>query len=210
LARPITLKKALKEWRLYLFLLPALLVLVVFSYYPVVSAIFHSFYRWDGADTEQYIGFKHFVGIWHDSIFRRSFVVVFILVVANLFRMIPSIVAAVVIHRIRSDRAQYAYRVLFVVPMIVPALVILLVWKFFYEPNFGVLNRFLDITHLKSLLVRLDAFFGWNAFHAGIPTAWLSTPQLIIPSLIFWGFPWIGVVGVLIYLAGLQAIPKTA
>lgn len=36
--------------------------------------------------------------------------------------------------------------------------------------------------------------------------AWLGSQDLIIPALIFWGFPWVGTVGVLIYLSGLQNI----
>ncbi|MEM1208877.1 MAG: ABC transporter permease subunit [Planctomycetota bacterium] len=42
-------------------------------------------------------------------------------------------------------------------------------------------------------------------FEYGAP-AWLGNRDLIIPALIFWGFPWVGTVGVLIYLAGLQQI----
>jgi ABC-type sugar transport system permease subunit len=44
-------------------------------------------------------------------------------------------------------------------------------------------------------------------FVAGTP-AWLGQPDLVIPALIFWGFPWVGTVGVLIYLSGLQNIPQ--
>jgi ABC-type sugar transport system permease subunit len=43
-------------------------------------------------------------------------------------------------------------------------------------------------------------------FAQGTP-AWLGNKDLVIPALIFWGFPWINTVGVLIYLAGLQQIP---
>lgn len=44
-----------------------------------------------------------------------------------------------------------------------------------------------------------------RAFDFGTP-AWLGNQTLLVPSLIFWGFPWVGTVGVLIYLAGLQNI----
>jgi hypothetical protein len=56
------------------------------------------------------------------------------------------------------------------------------------------------------MLVHLDKFFGWDVFFANAPIGWLSQPALILPSLFLWGFPWIGAVGVLIYLAGLQSI----
>ncbi len=44
-----------------------------------------------------------------------------------------------------------------------------------------------------------------NAFNTGMP-AWLGHSKLVIPAIIFWGFPWVGTIGVLIYLAGLQGI----
>lgn len=39
--------------------------------------------------------------------------------------------------------------------------------------------------------------------------AWLGHEDLVIPAIIFWGFPWVGTIGVLIYLAGLQRIPPS-
>jgi ABC-type sugar transport system permease subunit len=120
--------------------------------------------------------------------------------------MIPSIAMAVMIHRLRSERWQYLYRVLLVVPMIVPGLVTLFIWKFFFDPNLGLLNQVLDATGLKSVLVQVDQWFGWGVFFAEAPIGWLSQPALILPALFLWGFPWIGAVGVLIYLAGLQSI----
>ncbi|MGC9453194.1 MAG: carbohydrate ABC transporter permease, partial [Oceanipulchritudo sp.] len=44
-------------------------------------------------------------------------------------------------------------------------------------------------------------------FLEGTP-AWLGNKDLVIPAIIFWGFPWVGTVGVLIYLAGLQQISQ--
>jgi raffinose/stachyose/melibiose transport system permease protein len=65
----------------------------------------------------------------------------------------------------------------------------------------------LDATGLKYALISLDQnFLRWDVFVEGRPIPWLSSPHLIVPSLILWGFPWIGAVGVLIFLAGLQAI----
>lgn len=203
---PISSKKALHEWKLYLFILPSLLAVGLFSYFPAVSAIYHSFFRWSGGDVKEFIGLGNFAAVLQDTVFWNSFITIGILVVANVFKMIPSITLAVLIHRLRSDRWQYWYRVMVVVPMIVPGLVTLFIWKFFYDPNFGVLNKVLDATGIKSLLVKLDGVFGWDVFHAGMPISWLGEPALIVPSLIIWGFPWIGAVGVLIFLAGLQSI----
>ena len=206
MAFPITPSKARREWRLYLFVVPALLLVGTFAYFPAGSAIYHSFFDWSGGETKQWVGWDNFRRAFNDDVLLGSFGTVSLLMLFNVFKMVPSLIMAVMIHRIVADRWQYFYRVMLVIPMIVPGLVTLFIWKFFFDPNLGVLNRFLDITHFKSLLVWVDQFFKWGVFHAGVPIGWLSQPELVLPSLFIWGFPWIGTVGVLIYLAGLQSI----
>ena len=133
-----------------------------------------------------------------DQTLWSGFGVIFILVLANLVKMVPSIATAVVIHRLESEKWQYIYRVLFVVPMIVPAMVGLLVWKSFFDPTQGILNRVLIGSGFFDVLVWIDGIFSWNVFHAGSSPSWLGDASLVIPSLIFWGFPWVisGGVGV--------------
>ncbi|MFT5088832.1 MAG: ABC-type sugar transport system permease subunit [Candidatus Latescibacterota bacterium] len=144
-----------------------------------------------------------------DQILWSGFGVIFILVLANLVKMVPSIVTAVFIHRLKSERWQYIYRVLFVVPMIVPAMVGLLVWKSFYDPTQGILNRILNGSGFMEVLVWMDGVFSWGVFHAGANPSWLGDASLVIPALVFWGFPWVGTVGVLIYLTGLASIDES-
>lgn len=207
MAPPISGPKARREWRLYFCVLPSLLLITVFAYYPAGGAIYHSFFDWSGGDAKQWVGFANFQRALQDQVLWSSFGTVSILIGFNLFKMIPCILMAVLIHRLRNARWQYVYRALLVIPMIVPHLVTLFIWKFFFDPNFGVLNRVLDHTGGKQALIWLDQ----HVLHAGIffehgPIGWLSQPELILPSLFIWGFPWIGAVGVLIYLAGLQSI----
>lgn len=272
---------------LFALMAPSLIALAVFTYYPQFGAIKYSFYKWDG--TEQgldWIGFKNYIEAFTaDPLFWQSFKLVLILLAANIIKMFPSIAAAVTLHRLKSERFQYIYRVLFVVPMIIPSVVSLLIWKSFFDGSSGALNVFLNATGLMGGLKHLDYAMaglaaspfgtavreqfvvggisglwllaiigvvlivgrmaargvgirdtarGWailtasgvaliaaaiilalltcvwptkplHQFDFGAP-AWLGNQNLIIPSVIFWGFPWIGTVGVLIYLAGLQNI----
>ncbi len=204
---PISPRKALHEWKLYFFVVPSLVMVLTFAYFPALSAVYHSFFTWHGGNAKQFIELQNFRRAFGDVTLWNSFETVGILIVANIVKLIPSIGMAVLVHRLKSAKSQYLYRVLLVVPMIVPGLVTLFIWKSFFDPNFGLINRVLDFTHLKGVLVGLDAnVFHWGVFRDGIPIGWLSQPKLILPALILWGFPWIGAVGVLIYLAGLQAI----
>ncbi len=157
-------------------------------------------------------GLVYIIGVREkgDWLLWMSFKLIFILVVANLFKMWPSIFTAVCVHRLRSERWQYIYRVLFVIPMIIPGIVALLIWKFFYDPNVGFLNQFLMWTRLDKVLIWIDStILHWGVFTAPFKPVWLGEPDLVIPALLFWGFPWVGVVGVLIYLSGLQNISQS-
>ena len=205
--QPISSRKAIHEWKLYLFVLPSLLLVLTFAYFPAISAVYHSFFLWDGDNRGRFVAWRNFRDAFRDATLWGSFGTVGVLVVANVVKLIPSVGMAVLVHRLKSAKSQYLYRVLLVVPMIVPGLVTLFIWKSFFDPNFGLINRLLDFTGLKNGLVWMDErVFHWGAFHADVPIGWLSQPELILPALILWGFPWIGAVGVLIYLAGLQAI----
>lgn len=197
-----------RDRSLYLFVLPSFVCIAVFSYFPTASAVYHSLFDWQGGETKQFIGGENFRRLFADGVLWQSFGTVALLVLFNLVKMVPSIAMAVVLHRLRHEGAQYWYRVLLVVPMVVPGLVTLFIWKFFLDPNLGLLNRLLDATGAKALLVALDRFLGWGVFSADVPIGWLAQPELILPSLFLWGFPWIGAVGVLIYLAGLQGIGR--
>lgn len=144
-----------------------------------------------------------------DPVLWRGFSVIAILVVANIVKMIPSIATAVVIHRLKSDAANYWYRVLFVIPMIIPGMVTLLIWKFFFLPE-GLFNRVLNMSGIMHVLAMLDRWFDWGGvFVSETAPIWLGSPQLVLPAMILWGFPWVGIVGVLIYLAGLQSIDRS-
>lgn len=201
-----SLRRSLREWPLYLFVLPSLLMVLAFSWSPAGSAVYHSFFEWSGGETKKFVGFQNFGRLWGDKVLWQAFGTIGILIVANVFKLVPSIFMAVMIHRLRSTASQYVYRVLLVIPMIVPSLVTLFVWKGFFDANLGALNRILASSGLLAVLERADALFHWGVFRPGLPPAWLSQPELIIPALILWGFPWLGAVGVLIYLAGLQSI----
>ena len=143
---------------LYLLLAPTLIGMLVFNYYPKFEAIYMSLYDWDGQFTKDLVWFRNFTDLFtgRDPLFWPTFQLVGILLVANAVKMWPSIFAAITLHRIKSEKWQYFYRVLFVLPMVIPGLVWLLIWKNFFDPNVGVLNRLLNATGLMHVMNWLD------------------------------------------------------
>ena len=193
MAVEVPVKKLRYYWPVYLLIAIPLLLVIVFSYYPIYNGMVHIFYRWNGDTVEEFIGMGNLIRVMQDTTLLHSFGVVLIFVVANVIKMILPIITAVILHHVISDRMGYLYRVMFVIPMIIPGMVGILIWKYFYEPNNGILNGLL---RMMGFLSPTDSI------------QWLSDERLIIPSLIFMGFPWVGSFGVLIYLAGLQSIPE--
>ncbi|MBU0677201.1 MAG: ABC transporter permease subunit [Verrucomicrobia bacterium] len=198
------------HWEIYLFVIPTLIAIGLFIYYPAASGIFHSFFRWNGADISEPLGVANYKDLLFSTEFWRSFKNAFIIGIWNVVKMIPPLFVAVAIHRCKSDRMQFLYRILFVVPMVIPPLIIALVWRsFFFEATNGYLNQFIYTLHLRAFLDFIAPLFGWGeVFTEASSPAWLGDPRLILTAVIIWGFPWVSSLAVLTHLAKLQGIGK--
>lgn len=176
--------------RAILFLLPTMVILIGFTYYPAIRAIIGSFTAWDGFNDPRWVGFQNYQRLFADPIFIVSLRNVFYWAAGSIVvGLTAPLIAALMIFHLKNKRRQYWYRVVFVMPMVVSAVVVIQIWRFIYEPNFGILNTFLR-----------DVGLGFLASN------WLGESRLVIPSLIFVGFPWISGFNLLIYYAGLQSI----
>jgi raffinose/stachyose/melibiose transport system permease protein len=180
----------------YLCILPAVLFAAVFLLYPSLSAIAHSFTDWDGASAPTFIGLSNFQQMLSDPQMRLAFgnvgkITIFALLVEL---SIPLLVAKLVL-ALRSTRFQHVARVMFLLPLIVPQVVIYLLWQFIYDPNVGLLNSTLHLLHL------------------GGTQDWLGDPAIALYSVMATGagivapFPFVDGFALLIFTAGLQAIP---
>lgn len=203
-------KELPQHWSFYLFVVPTLLLVGLFQYYPSASGVFHSFYRWNGADIAEFVGWENYRDLIGNQKFWDSFRLAFILGFWNVVKMIPALVVAVCIHRCRSSKVQFLYRCLFIIPMVMPGLVVVLIWRtFFFESGSGFLNQFLIKTGLFNVLVWLDHLFHWGGlFEWEKNPSWIGDPRLVVVACILWGFPWVGSFAVLTHLAKLQNIPK--
>lgn len=151
------LRRKFRLWlTLYLFVFPTLGSLLLFNYYPNIDAFVKSFFRWNPPSILEFVGFGNYQDAFADQRFWRSFALVGILLAFNFVKLIPGILTAIALHRLYNDKVRYFFQVLFVVPMIIPAMVWLLVWKSFYDPDFGLLNRTLNATGLMNFLDFLD------------------------------------------------------
>jgi len=183
----------------YLCILPALLFAAVFLYFPSLSAIGHAFTDWNGTTTPNFIGLDNFRQIFNDQRMTIAFQnALKITVFSLLVELTVPLAAAKMILALRGERLQHLFRVVFLLPLIVPQVVIYLLWEFIYtpDPNVGLLNGTLAALHLP-----------------GLERGWLGDPSVALYAVMATGmgviavFPFVDGFGLLIYTAGLQAIP---
>ena len=177
----------------YLFIAPLFIGLIIFSYYPAFSSIYHSFYEWDILGNKRFIGLDNFKNLFQDPIFLNSIPAMLKLMIPRLIiSVVVPLVFAELIVSVKSQKLQSIYRVIVLLPMVAPAVVNTLLWKYIYDPSEG----------LAVELCRLLGIVGQN-----VNIDWLGNPETAIASIIFMGFPWVGGTAVLIYLSGIMNIP---
>lgn len=175
-----------------LFVAPAIFMNLVFDWYPMFEGIYRSFYRWDGYNTAIFVGLENFIDIFNDDVFWVAVGNMIFFLVMAVVLMIPTIITSVILFRIRNARAQYLYRVLFCIPMVVPWLIIILMWQFMYNPQYGLFNKMLGAVGLEEL-----------------QQTWLGDSNLVKWCLVFMGFPFVTTNAALIYMGGLKSISES-
>lgn len=175
-----------------LYALPALALLAVFAGAPFVRAVRLAFYRSNGLGMEEFVLFDNFRRILLDPLFWKSMRVLGLFILLGVpLQTIGPLIGAKLLHSLRSARAAFVYRVLFVLPLVIPMVVGVLIWRNLYAAD-GAVNRLLTLVGLEA----------WQH-------SWLGDTTTVIPAIIFMGVPFVGGVNLLIYLAGFLNIPSS-
>ena len=184
-------RKLIRTLTAWVFLLPTFVFIGTFAYWPAIRALEGAFTSWDGVSAPTWIGLGNFRQLWHDSVFLDSFVHLFWWSIIGIpVGMGASLLVALLIYRLGSNRAQYWFRLVFSLTLCLPGIVGILTWANFYEID-GLIDTILSAIGLQSLA-----------------TAWLSNPHTALGALIFMGFPWVQAFAMLVFYAGLQQIPR--
>jgi ABC-type sugar transport system permease subunit len=174
---------------LYLMVLPTMVLVGLFQWYPLLSGLGYTLYRYDGFRST-YVGLGNFEQMLRDPALKASVANVLTLVLARVAIVVTvPLGVALLIYHLKSERWRYLYRVGFVLPMVVPTVVVYLLWSWILEYD-GVVNTLLRALGLGD-----------------VTRPWLGDPDLALYAMVAVGFPWVGAFNMLIYLAGLQNIP---
>ncbi|WP_121440237.1 carbohydrate ABC transporter permease [Salisediminibacterium halotolerans] len=179
----------------WLFIGPAVLLLIMFSLLPILVSLTISFTDIDliglgNWDTIEFVGLENFINLIQDPLFHRSIFNTLIYVSIGVpLVIICSLSVALMLNYISSKLFTF-FRVLFYVPSITNIVAIAVVWAFLYNMDVGLFNFVLNSLGFQDV-------------------PWLEHPFVAKISLIILAV-WKGIgINMLIYLAALQSIPRS-
>lgn len=178
----------------YLFLLPAVLIMIVFVYQPIIQNLFNSFYSWSAFSVEwKYTGLDNFTRIFQDEIVFRSLLNNFWYAVISVAVQVcfALALAALIESQIMARFAGNIFRTALFLPSVLAITIIGVMWQLMYNPSIGLINQVLTEIGLKSL-----------------KHAWLGeegTAIFAVISVSQW--QWTGYIMIL-FIVAIQALPK--
>jgi len=181
----------------WIFLLPALLFFVWYQVYPIVRVVWISFtdFQFLSGDPASWVGLDNYAAALADplmwaSLWRAALFTMMFLPGTIIFPLL----LAILIDRVRDQRLATVYRLVLLIPAVIPSTLVFVLWKWMYNYQTGPINHF--------LVEVLGLFTFANA------PQWLGGTPLTLPSIaimeVWWGLGYHSI----FFLAGLAAIPK--
>jgi ABC-type sugar transport system permease subunit len=174
---------------LVVLMLPSFLLIGVFSYYPAVRSLIGGFYQWNGFSPPTYAGVSQFKEYVQSPTFGTEAKNLAVLVGGSiLITLVSQFTAAEIVSHLPARAAAIA-KYLLVLPIVLPPLVLIEVWAYLFQPGSGLIDKVFSAVGLPQ-------------------STWLADPHVALVSILLVGFPWISNLGFLIFLGGLQNLPR--
>ncbi|SOH94253.1 multiple sugar transport system permease protein [Monaibacterium marinum] len=135
----------------WLFLLPAMIMFALYVVWPIVQSFNLSLYRWDGLGEARYIGMQNYEELWYDDAFYTSLWNNVLWLVLYLLAIPAGLLIAIFLNQ--NVRGIRIYKSLFFFPFVISQVVVGLVFTWFYDPSFGLLNIVLGWVGLGPIAV---------------------------------------------------------
>ncbi len=175
---------------IFLFIVPALVIYILFQIVPIIGAVFFSMVDWNGIAGSKitFVGLKNYIDAFHDADVLLSLKnMARMVVISVIFHTPIALLMAVAINA--KCKCYRVFKALFFVPTVFPLTAVGLMWYFIFMPT-GAFNALLE-----------------NLGLSGLVTAWLVNESTAMNTIIFVNV-WAGVgYYMVILLAGLTTIP---
>ncbi len=178
----------------YFFLAPALIAIFIFFFIPVIAAFLISFTDFDIYSLGNYsniriIWFQNYLNLFNDPLFWTALKNTFYyVIVAGPISVAVSLGAAILLSS-KLIKFTSIFRLAYFIPVVTTLVAVAIVWRFIYNPGFGLLNYALS-------------FFGIKAID------WLGNPVWAMPAIIIMSVWKNFGYNMIIFIAGLQNIPE--
>lgn len=173
----------------YLFIAPYLTLFGLFVFLPAVAGIGLSLFRWDITSTPAFIGFDNYTRIADDLRFQAALRnTTYYTALSGVPFVVLAMALALFLNRPFMFRS--AVRTIIFAPYVVMVSVTGMVWLYLYDPNWGLINYYLE-----------------RIGFAKVP--WLASAQTAMPAIVITSIWWLIGVNTVIYIAGLQDIPES-
>ncbi|CAN3702508.1 MULTISPECIES: carbohydrate ABC transporter permease [unclassified Microbacterium] len=182
-----SLTRSRAAWAALAFLAPTLVIFGYFAWWPIVQSAALAFQQTDLVTAPEWVGWHNFEVLFSDPLLPRAAVNTLWFTVLSLAIGLPiPLLCAVLISELR--RGGTVARVLAYLPVVIPPVVSVLLWKVFFNPGeTGVVNSLLGLIGIG-------------------PLPWLQSPDTAMPSLVIVA-TWSGAgTAILIYLAALTGV----
>lgn len=180
-------------WSGWAFAAPALLLIAVFFFLPVLAALLLSFTDFDiyalgDLNRLRFIGFNNYQQLLQSPLFWTALGNTFYFVIMGGPLSVAVSLGAALLVNARLTRCPGLFRTAFFLPVVTTLVAVAVVWRYLYHPRYGLLNYALSLLGIE-------------------PIDWLGDPDWAMPAIILmavwknFGF------NMIIFIAGLQNIP---
>jgi ABC-type sugar transport system permease subunit len=189
--------KELRHSGNWIYLVPALIFFIGYSLYPIVHVLYISFtdYQYIRPGPANWIGLQNYSNALVDPLvfqgLMRAATFTAMFLPGTIF--VP-LFLAILVDRVKSRRLGAVYRLILLIPAVIPGPMIFILWKWMYDFEIGPINRLLiDVLHL---------------FNFRNAPQWLGDSALTLPAIaimeVWWGLGY----HTMFFLAGLASIPS--
>lgn len=174
---------------IFTLVLPGLLTFVIAILAPILLSVYYSLTDYSGLGAATFLGLENYKTLLQDEVFWRALLNSVLLALGFIVIQHPiAVFVAMKLDRLQG-RAEGLLRCIYFLPNVISVAVIAYLWKFIYNPNFGLLQKILE-------------FFGYQGNFNALGSGTAIWAVLVV--LIWHGFGW----GMLIYYTGIKNIDQ--
>ncbi|RIW37360.1 sugar ABC transporter permease [Bacillus salacetis] len=176
------------KWVISLYVLPALILILLLIYIPIVLTGYYGLMDWNGIGQMKFTGMDNYIELVKDSMFWKS---TWHSILLGLFSTL-SLVGYLILSLILASKIKGAnfFRKIYLIPMLLSSVAIGQLWAKIFDPSNGMLNRLLVLVGFEN------------------PPVWLADPNIVLYALFFpivWQYAGFYII---IFYAALKNVPE--